>query len=143
MCALLSQLEGWLPQKFETVVSKCSGAPQAFSAVLRSKLHDVEEVKQWIEEFEEKSHTTWIVRKTKPNAQRYLLRRDYYCQHTSYGKVEERKRSVCRDKNTECEATLMVKVLDLRTEFYLIFYFTEFGLLIFCSMDLTIFNFCL
>jgi len=75
--------------------------------VIRASVKDGKEWQDWLQDFQLKSNTAWIVRNTFPSCSRATFRKDYVCQHSDFNKgVHGSKRS----KNTVCKAKLSVKI---------------------------------
>lgn len=107
---------GWLPRSFRNcVTSYHSTAADGFIATVRSSAATAEDLMQWRQEFENRTSTHWILRRTHPHLQRLALRTDFVCQHSAFNKSALSTRTT---KNCKCTATLTqkVKVISRRTK---------------------------
>jgi len=83
------------------IVECCSG-----KIVIRVPVKDEKEWQDWLQDFQLKSNSTWIVRNTFPSCSRATFRKDYVCQHSDFNKAVHSSK---RRKNTVCKAKLSVK----------------------------------
>jgi len=75
--------------------------------VIRAPVKDEKEWQDWLQDFQLKSNSAWIVSNMFPPCRRATFRRDYVCQHSDFNKaVHSSKQS----KNTVCKARLSVKI---------------------------------
>jgi len=75
--------------------------------VIRAPVKNEKDWQDWLQDFQLKSNSAWIVRNTFPSCSRATFRKDYVCQHSNFSKaVHSSKRS----KNTVCKAKLSVKI---------------------------------
>jgi len=75
--------------------------------VIRAAVKDEKKWQDWLQDFQLKSNSAWIVRNTFPSCSRATFRKDYVCQHLDFNKaVHSSKRS----KNTVCKAKYPVKI---------------------------------
>jgi len=75
--------------------------------VIRAPVKDEKEWQNWLQDFQLKSNSAWIVRNTFRSCSRATFRKDYVCQHSDFNKaVHSRKRG----KNTVCKAKLSLKI---------------------------------
>jgi coenzyme F420-reducing hydrogenase alpha subunit len=80
--------------------------------VIRTLVKDEKEWQDWLQDFQLKSNSAWILRNTFPSRSRATFRKDYVCQHSYFNKsVHSSKRS----KNTVCKAKLLVKIKPITT----------------------------
>jgi hypothetical protein len=84
-------------------IVECSSA----RTVIRAPVKDEKEWQDWLQDFQLKSNTAWIVRNTFPSCIRAIFRKDYVCQHSDFNKAV---RSSKRSKNTACKAKLSVNI---------------------------------
>ena len=75
--------------------------------VIRAHVKDEKEWQDWLQDFQLKSNSAWIVRYTFPSCSTATFRKDYFCQHSDFNKAV---RSSKRSKNTVCKAKLSVKI---------------------------------
>ncbi|KAF0756120.1 SWIM-type domain-containing protein, partial [Aphis craccivora] len=66
-----------LPSSFINIINNC---------VIRSNISSYDLCDKWITEFSEITNTSWVVRNTKKNCERFVYRKDYVCHHSSYQK---------------------------------------------------------
>ena len=75
--------------------------------MIRAAVKGEKEWQDWLQDFQLKSNSAWIVRNTFPSCSRATFRKDCVCQHSDFNKaVHSNKRS----KNTVCKAKLSVKI---------------------------------
>jgi len=55
--------------------------------VFRAPVKDENEWQDWLPDFQLKSNSAWIVRKTLPSRSRATLRKDCVCQHSDFNKA--------------------------------------------------------
>jgi hypothetical protein len=84
-------------------IVECSSA----RTVIRAPVKDEKEWNDWLQDFQLKSNSVWIVRNTFPSCIRATFRKDYVCQHSDYRKAVSTSK---RSKNTACKAKLSVKI---------------------------------
>jgi hypothetical protein len=83
-------------------IVECSNGKTVIRAPVKN-----EDWQDWLQDFQLKSNSAWIVCKTFPSCSRATFRKDYVCQHSNFNKaVHSSKRS----KNTVCKAKLSVKI---------------------------------
>lgn len=114
----------------EVLVNMCSDSvlieylelhDNGFMAILRFKKTDNEDnsawCNNWLADFSHKTNTNWIVRYTYPSAKRYLYRKVFKCQHSSFNKVKSRKKENTRIRDKECNATVdfLIKLVNRNT----------------------------
>jgi hypothetical protein len=84
-------------------IVECSSA----KTVIGAPVKDEKEWQDWLQDFQLKSNSVWIVRNTLPSCSRATFSKDYVCQHLDFNKaVHSSKQS----KNTACKAKLSVKI---------------------------------
>ena len=75
--------------------------------VIRAPVKNEKDWQDWLQDFQLKSNSAWIVRNTFPSCSRATFRKDYVCQHSNFNKaVHSSKWS----KNTVCKAKLSAKI---------------------------------
>jgi hypothetical protein len=75
--------------------------------VITAPVKDEKEWQDWLQDFQLKSNSAWIVRNRFPSCSKATFRKDYICHHSDFNKaVHSNKRS----KNTVCKAKLSVKI---------------------------------
>lgn len=81
-----------------------------YTAEVKTKFSDNHETecRNWIKKFSVETHTDWIVSYTYPNVKKLDFRKDFVCQHSSRNK--SRSSSRLRNRNFNCQATLVVKI---------------------------------
>jgi hypothetical protein len=68
---------------------------------------DEKEWQDWLQDFQLKSNSAWIVRNKFPSCSRTTFRKDYVCQHSDFNKAVHNSK---RSKSTFCKAKLSVKI---------------------------------
>ena len=104
-------------QTFEELQnSSFLGAPAAcFKAKFYIKLDNEAAARQWLQKFEDKSHTTYrILKGSKPAGSIIVFKTVKHCQHfRKYfpkGKVPKRRENSLRQKKTECPSRLTLRI---------------------------------
>ena len=77
------------------------------AVVYRAKLHSDNDADAWLARYEACSNTKWIVRKTYPNLEKLVHRKDYLCHHSSFAKSSATTK---KSKNVHCGATMTLKI---------------------------------
>ena len=106
----------WLPRSYHNcVVDYRTVGTDGFVATVRSNAATDEDLAQWRTEFEQNTHTHWLLRRSYPGLQRLVLRTDFVCQHSSFNKSSSTARAT---KNSGCSAkmTVKVKLMSRRTK---------------------------
>jgi len=75
--------------------------------VIRVPVKDEKEWQDWLQDFQFKSNSAWIVRNKFPSCSRATCRKDYVCQHSDFNKAVQSSK---RCKNTVCKEKLSVKI---------------------------------
>ena len=92
---------------------------EADYTIFRAKLTTREDADVWLAAYEAETKTHWVVRKTYPEVQKLVFRKDYVCQHTSFSRITPSdsgfRQQVPRNrrgksKNCACPASLVIKV---------------------------------
>ena len=78
--------------------------------VIRAPVKDEKEWQEWLQDFQLKSNSGWIVRNTFPSCSRATFRKDYVCQHSYFNKaVHSNKRS------KKAKLSVMIKPITANT----------------------------
>jgi hypothetical protein len=75
--------------------------------VIRAPVKGEKEWQDWLQDFQLKSNSAWIVRNMFPSCSRATFRKDYVCHHSDFNKAV---RSSKRRKNTVYKTKLSVKI---------------------------------
>jgi hypothetical protein len=77
--------------------------------VIRAPVKDEKNWQDWLQDFQLKSNSAWIVRNTRTftSCSRATFRKDYVCQHSDFNKAVHSSKW---GKNTACKAKLSVKI---------------------------------
>ena len=76
-------------------------------SVITAPVKDEKEWQDWLQDFQLKSNSAWIVRNMFPSCNRATFRKDCVFQHSDFNKAVH---SSERSKNTVCKAKLFVKI---------------------------------
>jgi hypothetical protein len=94
------------------------GAPEFLIEIICwINIKQQDEIEQWKSLFEEKSKTTYRVRLSRATkGKKVIYRKDFYCQHADIAnirkqtRVKQQNENNSRNRNTECLATLLIKI---------------------------------
>jgi hypothetical protein len=75
--------------------------------VIRAAVKDEKEWQDWLQDFQLKLNSAWILRNMFPSCSRATFRKGYVCQHSYFNKAVHSSK---RRKNTVCKAKLSVKI---------------------------------
>lgn len=103
------QLEGWLPDSIASVVDEFKLVDGGFTAVIRAEIGNKAEAQKWLEEFKHNSLSSFVVRSTYPNSEKFSFACDYVCHHSSWKKAATKGESL-RKKGLDCKAKLSIRV---------------------------------
>lgn len=88
-CSSDNILSYFLPDTFKYKVLECKlFDDQNFECHVRIALKHLQDFRQWLHNFEEKTNTSWIVKKSHVcnDKTSYVVNRNYVCQHSSFRK---------------------------------------------------------
>lgn len=74
-----------------------------------------EYAKEWIKKFTKFTKTGWIVRACFPNVKRFLYRKVFVCQHSSFNKRKTPERSGAKDKQCKAKIDFKIKFINRNT----------------------------
>lgn len=106
----------WLPEVFKSVVIKHESVDNGFFATVRSSAKSTEELGQWLQEFEDKTKTRWVVRRTYPGVSRLACRIDYVCQHSNFNKSKSTTQRDSKKCGCGASVTLKIKLVTKKTK---------------------------
>ena len=100
-------MEGNIEEIIGQIVESSNG-----KTVIRAPVKDEKKWQNWLQDFQLKLKSAWIIRNTFPSCSTTTFRKGYVCQHSYFNKaVHSSKQS----KNTVCKVKLSVKIKLITT----------------------------